>query len=251
MKPRIDQLSQGCFVRMAVPVAWRDVVSGSRGDVLARATTYNIRAVRAGDALEVRASLPPLEEVESERRTWLVSAVRSEARAICSPGGLETGVSKRKRPGNGVVAEALDSVRTVVEGKRWPSRLLEDGTLEIAPRGPAARLIARPNGVGVLLGTRIPLHGPADPAPLLQRAVRHAALGLNARFAFARLRVLSDGPINLRVEHQLPAAGLSDDEIEHALQGVHYAAVEATQVFAVLRHPAVAQEYAIVNEFAD
>ncbi len=251
MKPRIDQLSQGTFVRMPLAVEWRDVVFGSRGDVLARDTVYNARVVRAGDALEVCASLPPLAEVESARRSWLVSAVQREARAICSAGALETTVSKRKRRSNGVVAEALESVRTVVDGKRWRNQLLPDGSLEVAPRGLAARLVARPNGVGVLLGTRIPLHGPAVPSPLLQRAIRHAALGLNARFAFARLRVVSDGPINLSVEHQLPAAGLCDDEIDHALQGVRFAAVEATQVFETLRHPAVAQEYAIVNEFAD
>lgn len=251
MKPRIDRLSQGCFVRMSVPVAWREVVSGSRGDVLARDTVYNARAIRAGDALEVCASLPPMAEIESARRTWLVSAVRREARAIGSGRAIGTTVSKRAQPSKDDVAKALESVRTVVDGKRWRNQLLEDGHLEIAPRGLAARLVARPNGVGVLLGTRIPLHGPADPGPLLQRAIRHAALGLNARFAFARLRVLSDGPINLSVEHQLPAAELSDDEIDHALEGVRYAAVEATQAFETLRHPAVFEEYAAVNEFAD
>ena len=36
---------------------------------------------------------------------------------------------------------------------------------------------------------------------------------------------------------------LLEDEIEHALEGMRYAAREAAQTFEALRHPAVAQEY--------
>ena len=51
-------------------------------------------------------------------------------------------------------------------------------------------------------------------------------------------------------EHQLPAEHLLEDEIEHALEGMRYAAREAAQTFETLRHPAVAQEYVEAHEIA-
>ena len=73
-------------------------------------------------------------------------------------------------------------------------------------------------------------------------------LALNARCAFARLRVHDDTAV--RVEHLLPSAGLNEDEVSYALEGVRFAFGEATRVFRILRDHAVAREYAAINGIA-
>jgi hypothetical protein len=249
VKARVDRRSQGCFIRAPAQVTWRDVVAGARMDVLTRSYAYNARPVCAGATLEVWAALPPLAEVEARRRKWLVASVERAARALGepSPGG-DAGAPG---PPHAQAGAALDAIRWVTEGKGWLASAGADGALEIASHGlaePAFTARAEDGGARIELPVRF--LAPSGAPACLRRAALHAVLLLNARSVFARLRVVGVDPLVLRVEHQLPAERLLEDEIEHALEGMRYAAREAAQTFEALRHPAVAREYVEAHEIA-
>jgi hypothetical protein len=257
VKARIERRSQGCFVRAPAQVAWRDVVAGARMDVLTRGYAYNARPVCAGATLEVWAALPPLAEVESRRRKWLVAKVERAARALGepsprggagAPGPLQAQASAANAAAAGA---ALDAIRWLTEGKGWRVSACADGALEIASGGLAEpAFTARAEGRGARVELPVRFLAPSGAPACLRKAALHAVLLLNARSVFARLRVVGVDPLVLRVEHQLPAEHLLEDEIEHALEGMRYAAREAAQTFETLRHPAVAQEYVEAHEIA-
>ncbi len=254
MKARIERRSQGCFIRAPAQVAWRDVVAGARMDVLMRDYAYNARPVCAGATLEVWAALPPLAEVESRRRKWLVASVERAARALGepSPGGdADAPGPPTAATGEPNAGAALDAIRWMSEGKGWHARACADAALEITSHEPAEpAFTARPEGQGARVELPVRFLAPSGAPACLRRAALHALLLLNARSVFARLRVVAVDPLVLRVEHQLPAEQLLEDEIEHALEGMRYAAREAAQTFDTLRHPAVAREYARAHDIA-
>lgn len=250
MKASIERRSQGWLVRAPAQVAWRDVVAGARMDVLTRGYAYNARPVCAGAAVEVWAALPPLAEVEARRREWLVASVERAARALGEPS--DAGAPGPAHAANAAWASAaLDAIRWVSEGKGWLASTGADGALEIESRGPAEpAFTARAEGRGARVELPVRFLAPLGAPACLRRAALHAVLLLNRRSAFARLRVVGVEPLVLRVEHQLPAEHLLEDEIEYALEGTRYAAREAAQTFEALRHPAVAQEYVEAHEIA-
>jgi hypothetical protein len=257
VKARIERRSQGCLIRAPAQVAWRDVVAGTRLDVLTRDYVYNARPVCAGAALEVWAALPPLAEVERRRRKWLVAKVERAARALGepSPGGGPGASGPPQAPAGAAndtsAGAALDAVRWVTEGKGWLTSACADGALEIVSGGLAEpAFTARAEGRGARVELPVRFLAPSGASACLRRAALHAVLLLNARAVFARLRVVAADPLVLRVEHQLPAEQLFEDEIEHALEGMRYAAREAARTFETLRHPAVSQEYAEAHELA-
>jgi hypothetical protein len=241
VKARVERRSQGCFVRAGTQLAWRDVVAGDRVDVLTRGFDYNLRPVCAGDMIEVMAALPPVAELESRRRRWLVSQAEREARALGEPGPSR---ARKRAAQDASAAEALDAIRQVAEGRGWAVGASAEGALEIESGGPAeAAVTARAEGRGACVELPVRFLAPAGAPACLRRAVHHAVLLLNARCAFARLRVVGSEPLVLRVEHQLPAERLLEDEIEHVLEGMRHAAREAAQTLDTIRHPLVSQEY--------
>ena len=257
MKARIERRSQGCFIRAPAQVAWRDVVAGGRMDVLTRSYAYNARPVCAGATLEVWAALPPLAEVETRRRKWLVAEVERAARALDEPShGGEASAPGPPHAHTGeandaAAGAALDAIRWLTEGKGWRASVAADGALEIASGGLAEpAFTARAEGRGARVELPVRFLAPSGAPACLRRAALHAVLLLNARSVFARLRVVGMDPLVLRVEHQLPAEHLLEDEIEHALEGMRYAAREAAQTFEALRHPAVSKEYVEAHEIA-
>ncbi len=261
MKARIERCRQGCFVRVRSRVAWCDVVAGKRMDVLTRAYPYNARPVGAGAAIEVWAALPPLADVESRRLEWLVAEVERATHALGDPPrSVDADASSPNTAGaangggdRGPAVDALDAIRGVAEGKGWRTSATADGALEVAPPAPAglARAFAvRIDGEDAHIEVPVSHVAPSGPGAHPLAAELHAILALNARFGFARLRPLEASPRVLRVEHQLPASGLLEDEIDHALEGVRHAVEEAARTFETLRHPAVAREYALVHELA-
>jgi hypothetical protein len=153
-------------------------------------------------------------------------------------------------------------VLRVAEGKRWRVRDVDDEStdaVELVPpeRGSCAgRFTVRSDGEGATVSREIPLLAPSDSGQWLQPAMLVAILVLNARFGFARLRVYGAGraqqgaPLTVHVEHSVPASGLHEDEAEYALEGVRFASEEAARSLPLLRHPAVAREYAAINDFA-
>jgi hypothetical protein len=257
VKARIERRSQGCFIRAPAQVAWREVVAGARMDVLTRDYAYNARPVCAGATLEVWAALPPLAEVEARRRKWLLAGVEQAARALGEPshGGDANAAgphhSHSGEANDAAAGAALDAIRWLTEGKGWLASARADGALEIASGGFAEpAFTARAEGRGARVELPVRFLAPAGAPACLRRAALHAVLLLNARSVFARLRVVGVDPLVLRVEHQLPAEHLLEDEIEHALEGMRYVAREAAQTFEALRHPAVSQEYVEAHEIA-
>jgi hypothetical protein len=258
VKARIERCHQGCFVRVRSRVACCDVVAGERIDVLTRAYPYNARPVSAGAAVEVWAGLPPFAEVESRRRKWLVAEVERATRALGDPPRGDDADSKSANTaaaakGGGDHGPAVDAIRIVAEGKGWRTSEAADGAFEVAPPAPAGLARAftvRSGGEGAHIEAPLSHVAPSGPGAQPLATELHAVLALNARFGFARLRPLEGSPRVLRVEHQLPASGLLEDEIDHALEGVRHAVEEAARTFETLRHPAVAREYALVYELA-
>lgn len=254
MRARIERRSQGCLIRARSQVAWSDVVAGERLDVVTRDYPYNARPVCADASIEVWATLPPLAMVESLRRKWLVSEVERAALALRDPAlredaGCPTAGSAPAGLDGGPAADALDLIGCVAEGKGWRAHSSGKGALELAPGGRARSFAVVADGQDVAIELPIPLLAPANPGAALLAAGLHAVLALNARFAFARLRVARE-PGALRVEHRLPAAQLHEDEIDYVLEGMRHAAAEAARTFETLRHPAVAQEYVAAHALA-
>jgi hypothetical protein len=258
VKARIDRCREGCFVRARSKVACCDVVAGDRLDVLTRAYPYNARPVGASAAIEVWAALPPFADVESRRREWLVAEVERATRALGDPPRSDDADEKSPNAAGavngggdrGAAVDALDAIRSVAEGKGWRTSATADGALEVAPPGLARAFAVRSDGEGAHIEVPVSHVAPSGPGAHPLAAELHAILALNARFGFARLRPLEASPRVLRVEHQLPASGLLEDEIDHALEGVRHAVEEAARTFETLRHPAVAREYALVYELA-
>lgn len=265
---RVEARSQGLLVRAGTNVPWTDVVSGERVDVVTRSYPYNVRPVRVADGIEIWGVIPPQAEVQRERRAWLTEQVERAARATDRrPKGrvakhaakgesadvLASAHSAHDDADNQFVTSSLEMISGVAEDKGWAVRSIENQSrpvVELLPDAAGSRagcISLRPDGRCTLLACEI-LPFASSESEYLNPVLLVAVLALNARCAFARLRVHDDTAV--RVEHLLPAAGLNEDEVSYALEGVRFAFGEATRVFRILRDHAVAREYAAINGIA-
>ncbi len=240
MNVSFQRRSQGLFLRAPSGITWRSLGASRLAALLGRELPYNIRLLRTGDELEVGASIAPLRDIECRRRAWLEAEVANTARGLRGAGAAELPGA----PG----APALEPIRRVAEAHDWKLTETDDGGLEITFPGeehlPPLAARTRPDGGGVRLERDPGLLPAGRGSRARERALVHAALGLNARLAQARLRLLDPGRARCRVECHLPAEDLDEDEAEFALEGVRYAALEATRLLTCLRDERVARNYA-------
>jgi hypothetical protein len=139
-------------------------------------------------------------------------------------------------------------VRSVALGRGW--RVRGEENLEIDPGGEAGSpLRACVEDAGLAIRADATPSLPLAPSPEGTVALSVAALGLNACFCAARLRLVDAERMRFVAECLLPTDP-GEDELEHALEGVRHAAHEARRSLGCLAHPAVARAYAAALELS-
>jgi hypothetical protein len=233
------ELAHALWLGVKTRSAWRELAANELARQVAAPHPSSLRPARVGAELWILAPLawPVPEELLARRRGELVEHV--EAARLRMARGDHGGVA-RPRPAP-PAPDVRATVRSVALGRHWS--VLGDEPLELDPgdAGPVLRL----DGWGEAVVLR------ADATPPLQRAPEPqcafllgvAALGLNARFAAARLRLADAERMSFDAESVLPPEP-SEDEVALALDGVRHAAREARTTLACLAHPAVARAYA-------
>jgi hypothetical protein len=238
----VDERTHALFVgRRLGP--WRALDAAELVRLLEAPGPGNLRAARLGAELAWLASipLPQTEEILARSRARLVEEVEG-AGVRMHPGAR----SPARSPGAVPPSPAdLALVRAVALARGWGVR--GEDRLEIDPAD-AAGLVLRavPGSGGVSIRAEA---GGARLAPdrAVALALAVAALGWNARFSAARLRLVDAERMGFAAECVLPPDPCEED-VELALDGVLHAAREARRSLAVLAHPAVAREYAAALE---
>ena len=233
------------FVGASTGCLWRDLDPADLARRLACSHPYNIRPARVGDELVILGSLAVLGEDPARRRAWLVEQVECVARR------MEPRASAATRSARAVSSSpgALAALRNVAAARAWSVR--GEAALEIDPgddAGVVLRASPADDGIAIRADATPPLQ--LAPAPHDAAVLAIAALGLNARFGAARLRLVDAERSHFVAELLLPDADPSEDELEFALEGVRHAADEARRTLGCLVHPAVAHAYAAALELS-
>lgn len=239
----IHRQTHALCVECRTRVPWRSLAASELARLLAAQAPWNLRPARRSEELVFLASLPARAELPERRLEWLTEQVEQAAQRLHD--GAPPPLSWSTRPDSRAV---LGLVRSVAEGKAWTVR--GDAALELVPaeEATALRAIPEPDTVAVRSECAWPVHGSLCAESVAALAV--AALGLNARFSAARLRLLRGERPCFVAECALPSADLCDDEVEFALEGVRHAAHEARRTLDCLAHAAVAREYAAALELS-
>ncbi len=238
MKLRLERRSQALFLHASTAVAWRSLGAARLASLLGRGLAYNARVCRAGEDLEIAASIAPLPELEARRRVWLADEIERVADSVRGAPPAE--------PPSVAAAPTLDPIRRVAETRNWTLNESGADALEITfPREEnLPPLAARSRPDGVWLESDLGLLPASRGSTARRLAVIHAALEINSRLALARLRLLDPGRALCQVECHLPGEDLDEDEAEFAVEGVRVGAIEATRVMSCLRDEKVARVYA-------
>ena len=109
MKLRLERRSQALFLHASTGVAWRSLGAARLASLLGRGLAYNARVCRAGEDLEIAASIAPLPELETRRRVWLAGEVERAAESVRgAPPAERTPLA---------AAPTLDPIRRVAEAR--------------------------------------------------------------------------------------------------------------------------------------
>jgi hypothetical protein len=244
---RVERAPQGTFVCGDTQYAAGELGHERLVDLLAETFAYNLALVRHGAALAVRATLPPLPDLERLRLGWLEQQVERVAGVLCvddhvaspSPESIAAPSDAAK------AADLLEVARQLAAARGWNASDAGSAGLGLTLLGPRrpVRLALRPGVADLLVSAPLPQAAGAL-GPAAREALPLAVLAQNTRFSFARLRFVRAAPLALAlaVEARVPLDAC-EDELAFALEGVAHAARAVTPLFCCLYAEPVAREY--------
>jgi len=238
----LERRTQGLFVHVGTG---RRASELAIERVLRHRLPYNSRVTLRAGELAVSAALPPLGADEEARLAWLSGTLERSARWLAEHGEGEPIATKQ--PSEEDARQGIEALHWTAQAGGWSVRREGPLGIALARDGERASLLARADAKGVLVGAPLAGLETEHGEDAVRGALVHAALALNARLAFARLRIVEPEALGLQVECHLPGDAeppLCEDELGFALEGVWHAAREAERTLACLRSPAVAREYA-------